>query len=276
MAGMPSEDWATETADRIRSRWPTPVRCGVVLGTGAGTVVDSIDAELVLPFSELPGLPATTATGHRGRLVCGRWRGVPVIAQQGRFHLYEGHSAKDATLPIRLLAHLGVEQLVLTNAAGGLRPHFCAGELMLITSHLDWMFGRGINAPPSLSTGSRPAPPIEPWDPKLIETALAAGRRGGFAVHAGVYAALLGPNYETRAEYRMLRKIGADAAGMSTVPEAVLAAQLGMRVVGVSVITNVANPDQLSPTSGEGVVAAGESAANRLQQLIEATLLSSR
>lgn len=258
---------AQDAADFIAAKFPYRAKFGVILGTGAGKLAEEIQTELAIDFEAIPNFLRSTALGHQGQLVCGRLAGAHVLAMQGRFHLYEGYSVDQATLPIHTMNRLGVEVLFVTNASGGMNPKMESGQIMLITSHIDLMFRSTLNMAGPLSA-SRPIQRSDVYDERLMKQAELCGRKNGFAVHRGVYGAMLGPNYETRAEYRFLRRIGADAAGMSTVPEVTVAARYGMRVLGLSVITNIANPDVLSPTSGQQVHDAAESAAPNLRAIV--------
>ena len=266
---MNFENQIHAAVDSIRQVWDATPRFAVILGTGAGHLASEIQAECEISYGNIPHFPRSTALGHVGRLVCGKLAGQPVVAMQGRFHLYEGYAIDVATLPIHVFHRLGVQTLFVSNAAGGINPKFSSGDIMLINSHLDFMFR---TSPNLLPAGDFAAPRClmrsDGYDMGLIQQALACGRRHGFAIHQGVYAAMLGPNYETRAEYRFLRRIGADVAGMSTVPEVTAATRYGMRVLGLSIVTNVAKPDVLEPTSGEEVINAAEVAAPRLSQIV--------
>jgi len=257
---------AGEAAEFVNRRFSSTPRFAFILGTGSNQLADSITTEAVIDYREIPHFPQSTALGHRGRLVCGQLANQPIIVMQGRFHLYEGYSVDRATLPIHMLAQMGVEFLFVSNASGGLNPDMTSGDVMLIDSHLDLMFRP--SAVLKRSTTTRPDRRGDPYDRELLENGLACGRRHGFPVHRGVYAAMLGPNYETRAEYRLLRTIGADVAGMSTVPEVTAAAHYGIRVLGLSLITNIANPDSLQSTSGQEVIDAAQLGAPKLKALV--------
>jgi len=251
---------ASRAADLIRQRWPVAPRFGIILGTGSHQVADQIAVQQSIPYQEIPEFPRSTAIGHKGELICGRLANQNVVAMQGRFHLYEGYPVTLATLPIYVMKQLGVEVLFVTNASGGINPKFSSGEIMVIESHLDLMFYQS----PLLfqhQVQGRPGVPANHYDRQLIGWALECGRRQDFQIHQGVYAGMLGPNYETRAEYRFLKKVGADVVGMSTVPEVTVASLLGLRVLGLSVVSNVAKPDVLEPTSGEEVIDAAAVAA---------------
>lgn len=259
---------AAAAAQWLAGRWSVPPLAGIILGTGSGLLAEDISDRESWPYASIPGFPRSTATGHKGQLVCGWLSGQPVIAMQGRFHLYEGYDVDLATLPIHVMRQLGVRRLLITNAAGGVSPWLRKGDLMLIRSHLDLM----LRTTPALAgrmAGGRPVVRADAFlDRNLADAAAAIARRSGFSLPQGVYAGLLGPNYETRAEYRMLRRLGADAVGMSTVPEIALAAALGLPTLAVSIITNEARPDAPQQTSGEEVVEAGETAAPNLRTLI--------
>lgn len=261
----------------IHSRWPRTPNWGLVLGTGSAAVAEAIEPEVILPYDAIPHFPRCTALGHAGQLICGTWLGQPLVALQGRWHLYEGHSAAAVTFPIRVLHALGVQQLLLSNAAGGVHPDFAVGDLMLIDDTIDLFFQRGVlPARPGRSAEAGPdrAPAVGrdsrgSWqvDRGLLAVAADIARRESIRARRGVYVGLLGPNYETAAEYRMVRQIGGDAVGMSTIPELVAAHRCGLASLAISIITNVAHPERLQKNSGEAVVAAGQAAAAHLRQV---------
>jgi purine-nucleoside phosphorylase len=248
---------ALAAAERIAQNWPQRPRFGIILGTGAGNLAEAIRREATFPYTDFSGFPHSTAMGHAGQFVCGQLQGQAVIAMQGRFHLYEGYRVEQSTLGVQTMAALGTKFLLVSNAAGGINPKFRSGEVMLITSHIDLMF-RPAPAPETCRSGLRPELRGD-----------SAYDRHNFSVHRGTYCALLGPNYETRSEYRFLRRIGGDTVGMSTVPEVRLAARLGLRVLGLSIVTNVARPDALDPTSGQEVIDAAQVAGPCLRALFE-------
>lgn len=222
----------------IRQRTDLRPAVGMVLGSGLGDLADALDLDVAIPFGELPGWPPATAPGHAGKLLFGRLAGVPVVVQQGRFHLYEGHSPGFVAQPVLLMARLGAETVVLTNAAGGVNPKFGAGTLMTIADHIN-MTGRSpLTGPNAPELGSRFPDMTGVWDAELRSRLHAAAVAEGVALAEGVYASLTGPSYETPAEVRMLGRLGADAVGMSTVLEAIAARWVGMRVCGVSLVTN--------------------------------------
>lgn len=257
-----------EASDFIRARWYGEPRVGVILGSGLGAIAEAIETTATLDYRDIPHFPRSTAIGHFGRLLCGYLSGVPVVAMQGRSHCYEGHSAQRATFPARVMKALGVELLVVSNAAGGLNPLFAAGDVMVITDHINLLNRNPLIGVNDDDLGPRFPDMSAPYDRRLADRAQAIARREDFVCHRGVYAAMLGPNYETRAEIRMLRYLGADAVGMSTVPEAIVAAHAGLRVLGVSTITNVCSPDVPHIASGEQVVATAETARDKLRAIV--------
>jgi purine-nucleoside phosphorylase len=219
---------------RLAGRRP---EAAIVLGSGAGHVAESFTGVLRIPYGEIPGFPQPTVAGHGGELIAGSFAGCAVLAQSGRFHMYEGHSAELSALPVRVFSELGIGTLLLTNAAGGIRRTFRAGTLMLIADHLN-LTGRNPLIGPVLEGEERFPDMSDPYDSALRAVARRAARERGVALEEGVYAGLLGPAYETPAEVRMLERIGADAVGMSTVIEVIAARARGMRCLGISIITN--------------------------------------
>ncbi|HSD31190.1 MAG TPA: purine-nucleoside phosphorylase [Gemmatimonadales bacterium] len=236
---------AAAVQERLEGRAPT---VAIVLGSGLGHLADEVQQAVRVPYAEIPGFPQPSVAGHRGELVAGTLEDMPVLVQSGRFHLYEGHSADIAGLPVRVFAQLGVRMLIVTNAAGGVRPTFRAGTLMLIADHVNLMFRNPLIGP--VLKGEERFPDMsEPYDAGLRALAREAAREAGIALEEGVYVGLLGPSYETPAEIRMLQRLGIDAVGMSTVPEVIVARARGMRCLGFSTITNLAagiSPTKLS------------------------------
>lgn len=267
---MESKEFASKIQDAVdflKQLWPESPRFGIILGTGAGKLAESIETEQTVSYGDVPHFPKSTALGHKGQFVLGKLAGKNVIAMEGRFHLYEGYPVDQATLPIHVMHRLGVEVLFVSNASGGINPKFASGEIMLIDSHIDFMYR---STPQMIAPVSRDRPTLlsDAYDQPMIDQAAQNARAGGFQVHRGVYAAMLGPNYETRAEYRFLKRIGADVVGMSTVPEVAVAGRYGMRVLGMSIITNVAKPDVLEATSGQEVIDAAGVAAPHLRSIV--------
>src|SRR3954465_23633 len=257
-----------KSAAYVRDRWSGRPRCGIILGSGLGSVAEAIELDTAIDYGDVPNFLKSTAVGHRGRLLCGKLGGVPVIAMQGRFHCYEGYSAERATFPIRVMKALGIELLIVSNAAGGLNPNFACGDVMVIDDHINLLNRNPLVGLNDDQLGPRFPNMSSPYDRRLGDRALAIARKNDFVCHRGVYIAMLGPTYETRAEIRMLRYIGGDAVGMSTVPEAIVAAHAGLRVLGLSTITNVCSPDKPHTTSGDEVVATAETARGKLQAIV--------
>jgi purine-nucleoside phosphorylase len=251
MSGEPDARGAAieRATQAVRARLgPTTPRAAIVLGSGLGHLADEVQHATRIPYRDIPGFPEPGVAGHRGELVAGTLEGVPVLVQSGRFHLYEGHSADVAALPVRVFARLGIGTLVVTNAAGGIRPTFQPGVLMLIADHVNLMFRNPLVGP--VLDGEERFPDMSaPYDPELRALARAVAREAGIVLDEGVYVGLLGPSYETPAEIRMLQRLGADAVGMSTVPEVIAARARSMRCLGFSTITNLAagiSPTKLS------------------------------
>ena len=255
-----SESPLAAAVDAVRQRWECVPQVAVVLGTGLGDLAHLIDAEAVIPYRDLPGFPHSTALAHKGQLVCGRLAGQVVVALQGRCHLYEGYCFEQLTFATRVVAALGAKRLVVSNAAGGLNPQFVPGDVMLIDDHINFMFQR------PQSNGASPV--RHHYCRKLVDEVLALARRENIALQRGVYVGVTGPNYETRAEYRLFRKLGGDAVGMSTIPEVLAAASCGMQVLGFSAITNIARPDAPQEVYAQEVVDVAACAAPKLQRLL--------
>lgn len=259
---------AAESARFLRSRLEIPPQVGVLAGTGLGPLGDVLEGATAIPYAEIPHFPVATVPSHAGRMLAGGLAGRPVAVLQGRFHLYEGYSAAEVGFPVRVLRELGVEHLLITNAAGGLRPGFQPGDLMVITDHINLTGENLLAGPNEDSWGPRFPDMTAAYDPGLRRAALDAARRLGLQVHAGVYAGLKGPSMETPAETRYLRIVGADAVGFSTVQETIAAVHAGMRVLGVSVLTNVNDPDRPQPAPLEEIIAVANRAAPGLAALI--------
>ncbi|MGB3543169.1 purine-nucleoside phosphorylase [Rubrivirga sp.] len=255
-------------ADTLRARIGDGARVGLILGTGLGKLADEIEVRESVPYGEIPGFPLSTVESHHGRLIAGTLRGVEVVAMQGRFHLYEGYSAWQVTMPVRVLATLGVETLLISNAAGGMNPLYRRGDLMLTTDHINLQGVNPLTGPNVDAWGPRFPDMSEPYDPELRATAEAAALERGVRLQQGVYVAVEGPNLETRAEYRFLRQIGADVVGMSTVPEVIVARHHGVRVMAISVITDECFPDALEAVSIPEILAAAAEAEPTLTALM--------
>jgi purine-nucleoside phosphorylase len=258
-------------AAAIRSRWPSRARLGLVLGTGLSHAGELLETEAVIPYRDIPCFPRSTAVSHRGQLLCGRLQGVPAVVMDGRCHLYEGYPARTLMLPIHAMGALGVETLIVSNASGGLNPRFRTGDVMVLRDHISWMWLRNNSARQAdelaLVAPFRRGVP-SPYDAALADLALEVARSHNFPAQQGVYIGVTGPNYETRAEYRMFRRMGGDAVGMSTVPEAVAAAAWGIRTLGLSVITNVARPDVAQVVDAEEVIQAAQQSEPRVSRIV--------
>jgi purine-nucleoside phosphorylase len=261
-------DQIDAAASAIRAQCSCEAKTAVILGTGLGELADEVAVSATLSYAKIPGFARSTALAHKGHLACGDLNGASVIMLQGRCHGYEGYSLGELTFPVRVLAALGVKTLVVTNASGGLNPNYSTGDVMLIEDHINLM-----NLRRSSETGPAEYPRHGSfYDRELANAAVAAARRGNFVLHRGVYVAVSGPSYETRAEYRAFRRIGGDAVGMSTVPEVLAAAVCGIRVLGLSTITNVACPDSPKTVTAEEVVEVAAIARPRVRAIIEAVV----
>ena len=261
-------DKITKAVDFIRSKWDDTPKAGIILGTGLGSFAEKIDVAVAIDYSEIPGFPTSTAQSHRGRLVCGNLNGLPVMAMEGRMHMYEGYDLKDITLPVRVMKAMGADLLVVSNACGGLNPYFKAGDIMLIEDQINLMGDNPLIGINDDRLGPRWPDMCEPYTFSLIDRALEIARKNNIVAHKGVFVAVAGPNLETRAEYRFLRTIGADVVGMSTVPEVIVAVHSSMRVIGFSVITDMCLPDALQPADVEEIVATANAAEPNLTKLL--------
>jgi purine-nucleoside phosphorylase len=261
-------DQIEAAAAAIKKVWSETPHAGVILGTGLGQVAEQIDVEATLDYETIPHFLKSTATGHRGRLVCGRLKGVPVLAMEGRFHQYEGYPLKQITLPVRVMKRLGAKLLIVSQAVGGMNPQYRPGDVMVIDDHINLMGDNPLIGVNDDRLGPRFPDMSHPYDPELIEKGLEIARQENFVAHRGVTVAVTGPNLETRAEYRFLRLIGADVVGMSTVPEVIVAAHAGLRCFGLSVVTDMCFPDALEPANIDHIIATANSAQPKLQALV--------
>ena len=258
----------------IRQQWDKQPQAGIILGTGLGNLVDQIDVEAAIDYERIPHFVNSTSISHRGRLVCGTLRDVRVMAMEGRFHMYEGHSLKEITLPVRVMKACGAGLLIVSNASGGMNPYFRAGDIMVIEDHINLMGDNPLIGINDDRLGDRFPDMSQPYDLKLIDHVMEVARRENIIAHKGVFVAVAGPNLETRAEYRFLRTIGADAVGMSTVPEVIVAVHSRMRVLGLSIITDMCLPDALQPADVETIVAVANQAQPQLAKLVVGALES--
>jgi purine-nucleoside phosphorylase len=255
--------------DAVRARTAFEPRVGIVLGTGLGALAEMIDVESTVPYDEIPGFPEPTVETHSGRLVLGTLGGTPVVAMQGRFHRYEGYTLQEVTFPIRVLRALGAGTLVVSNVSGGMNPLWDVGELVLIDDHINLLGDSPLIGPNVDELGPRFPDMSEPYDLALQDLARSAALELGVRLNRGVYVAVPGPQLETRAEYRMLRMLGADVVGMSTVPEVIVARHMDMRVLGLSIITDRCLPDALEPVDVARIIQAATAAEPHLTRLIE-------
>jgi len=271
--GRPSADdllgRIAAASEVVRAHGDVEPRLGIILGTGLGALADEIEDSAVIPYEEIPGFPVSTVETHTGRLILGRLEGQPVVAMQGRFHRYEGYSLQQVTFPVRVMRDLGAETLLVSNACGGMNPMWDVGDLMLIADHINLIGDNPLVGPNPDELGPRFPDMSEPYDGELQRLAVEVARELRITLRRGVYVAVTGPNLETRAEYRFLRLIGADVVGMSTVPEVIVAVHAGMRVLGVSIITDRCLPDALQPASVEEIIAVAAEAEPRLTRLIK-------
>ncbi len=269
---MPVGERTQAAVEFLRSASTLVPEVGLILGTGLGGVGREMDVDTAVPYHEIPGFPPSTVESHAGRLLFGRFAGRPVVALQGRWHRYEGNTLKDVAFPVRAVAALGTRTLVVSNACGGLRPEWEVGDLLLLGDHLNLLGGNPLVGPHDPAWGPRFPELSEAYDGSLRRLALAVAARQGTRLHEGVYAAVAGPSLETPAEYRMLKVLGADAVGMSTVPEVIVARQAGLRVFGVGIITDRCLPDALEPVELSAIIAAAEMAEPALTRLLEDVL----
>jgi purine-nucleoside phosphorylase len=257
-----------EARDAVRARWAGRPQVGIILGTGLGGLAEEIEAEATIPYGDVPHFPLPTVPTHAGRLVCGRLAGKSVVAMEGRFHFYEGYSLRQITLPVWVLKALGCEVLIVSNAAGGMNPQFGRGDLMVIEDHINLLGDNPLIGPNDERLGPRFPDMCHPYDRALLALARRVALEERIVCHPGVFVAVPGPNLETRAEYRFLRAIGADAVGMSTVPEIIVGVHSGLRNLGLSVITDMCLPDALEPTNLAEIVAVANAAEKQLRVLV--------
>ncbi|ADV60872.1 purine nucleoside phosphorylase I, inosine and guanosine-specific [Isosphaera pallida ATCC 43644] len=272
---MQRHEWehVQEALARVRSEAPEArPRVGIVLGTGLGGLVEEIRIETTIPYTEIPYFPRPTVEGHAGRFLLGTLGGVPVAAMEGRYHLYEGYNAAQVAFPIRVIAALGAELLIVSNASGGMNPTYDKGDLVVIDDHINLMGANPLIGPNDDRLGPRYPDMSRPYDPALIKLAMEEALKLGIAVKRGVYVGVVGPNLETRAEYRFLRLIGADVVGMSTIPEVLTAIHAGLRVLGFSIVTDLCLPDALEPVEIADILATANRAEGKLRRLVLAIL----
>jgi purine-nucleoside phosphorylase len=252
----------------IRQHTMTQPRIGIILGTGLGGLVDELDIETAIDYGGIPHFPLSTAESHKGRLIFGRLANAQVVVMQGRCHYYEGYTLQQVTFPVRVMKQLGVETLIISNASGGLNPHFRRGDIMIIADQINFLGDNPLIGPNDLDMGPRFPDMSEPYSEALIDLAESIAIAQKQKLQKGVFVAMTGPALETKAEYRFLRLIGADAVGMSTVPETIVAVHSGIKVLGFSIITDECFPDSLRPVTIEEMVQAANEAEVRLRRVI--------
>ena len=258
-----------EAVDFLKNHIQTPIAIGVMTGTGLGESLDALEVRDVFDYKQIPNIPASTVRSHHGRLISATLEGLDVIAMQGRSHLYEGYSAKEVTFPVRVMQALGVRTLILTNAAGGLNLAFNAGDIMVIEDHINLTGENPLAGPNVDEWGTRFPDMTNVYDKDLAVIAEKAGRMCGVQLRTGVYAGLKGPSLETSAETRFLRQIGADAVGFSTVQEAIAGVHAKMEIMGLSIITNINDPDNPTPDMEEEIIEVAQQAASKLSGIIQ-------
>lgn len=267
--GLHARERIEACAQAIRKRWNEPVDAAIILGTGLGAVANEMQVHATIDYRDLPNFPLSTVESHSGRLLCGTLAGRTVVAMQGRFHRYEGYSLQQVTFPVRVLRALGAELLVVSNACGGMHPLWAPGDLMLIADHINLLGDNPLIGPNDDALGPRFPDMSEPYDLGLRAMARAVATEKGITLREGVYAAVQGPNLETRAEYRFLRAMGADVVGMSTVPEVIVARHGGMRVLGLSIITDQCLPDALEPATVSQIISVARAAEPKLTAVVK-------
>jgi len=255
-------------ADVVRARFGRRPDAAIILGTGLGGLAGRVAVEATIEYGDIPGFPLSTVESHAGRLLCGTLSGKTVVAMQGRFHRYEGYSLAQVTFPVRVLRALGADTLIVSNACGGMHPLWAAGDLMLIADHINLLGDNPLIGPNDDRLGPRFPDMSEPYDAGLRSLARAVASDLRITLREGVYVSVPGPNLETRAEYRFLRGLGADVVGMSTVPEVIVAKHGGMRVLGLSIITDQCLPDALEEASVEKIIAVASRAEPNLTALV--------
>ena len=261
-----------ETVSFLRNRYSDTVENGIILGTGLGALVNDISIEKVVEYEDIPHFPISTVESHHGRLIFGNLEGKSVVVMHGRFHYYEGYSMKEVTFPVRVLAMLGIKQLFISNAAGGLNPDFKVSDLMVINDHIDLFPENPLRGENFDELGPRFPDMSEPYNSMMIDLAMDIANKENIPIHQGVYAAVSGPNLETRAEYNYIRTIGADAVGMSTIPENIVATQMGIPCFAISVITDLCVSGKIEKVTVEKIILAANKAEPGMTTIIKGLL----
>ena len=258
-----------ETLDIIRSKTKDNYEIGIILGTGLGGLVKDIDIECEIEYEDLPHFPISTVESHHGKLIFGKLGGKNIVAMQGRFHFYEGYSMKQITYPVRLMKKLGVNTLLVSNACGGMNPNYSKGDIMLMKDHINLLGDNPLIGENEDEFGPRFPDMSEPYSNDLIELAEKLALKNDIEVKKGVYVAVPGPNLETKAEYKFLSMIGADVVGMSTIPENIVANHMGMKVLGISIVTDECFPDTLQPVDVQEIIATAMKAEPKMTLIME-------
>ncbi|WP_394759721.1 purine-nucleoside phosphorylase [Flavobacterium sp.] len=258
-----------ETVDFITNKTNFSPEYGVILGSGLGNFTDDIDVEYILPYTEIPNFPVSTVEGHKGALVFGTIQGKKVVAMQGRFHFYEGYDMKQVTFPVRVMKHLGVKKLIVSNASGGVNPNYKVGSIVIIKDHINFMPEHPLRGKNDERFGPRFVNMSEPYSRKMITKAKEIALELDIQVQDGVYLGLQGPTFETLSEYRMVKILGADCVGMSTVPEVIVASHMGLETFGISVITDMGNEESIDTITHKEVLEAASKAEPHVRNLIK-------
>ena len=261
-------DEIQEAEQWLKARWAGVPRVGLILGTGLGGLSSRIQADVEIPYAEIPHFPRSTAPSHAGQLICGTLEGVPVMAMEGRFHYYEGYSLRQVTFPIRVMKAMGADTLVLTSAVGGMNPQYGLADIVILEDHINLLPDNPLRGVNDDRLGPRFPDMSAPWDRELIEKARRIALTLGITAHKGVLVAVPGPNLETRAEYRMLRMMGADIVGMSTVPECIAATHAGLKTAGFSIVTDMCLPDALEPADINRILKVAAQGGAQLERLL--------
>ena len=263
-----------ETVSYIKERVDFTPEYGVILGSGLGSFTDEIKVEFTLPYNEIPNFPVSTVQGHKGALVFGTIGDKKVVAMQGRFHFYEGYSMTEVTFPVRVMKFLGVEKLVVSNASGGVNPSYKVGSIVMITDHINMTPEHPLRGKNDERFGPRFVNMSEPYSRKMIAKATELAQELNIEVHEGIYLGLQGPTFETLAEYKMVKILGADCVGMSTVPEVIVARHMDLETFGISVITDMGNEESIGTISHDEVLEAAKNAEPKVRSLIKELILN--
>lgn len=259
---------AADAVNVIRQHWQDTPSVGMVLGTGLGGLAERIDVACRIPYSSIPHFPESTAPSHSGQLVCGRLHGIPLVVMEGRFHYYEGYSLQQVTFPVRVMRALGAETLVVTSAVGGMNPQYELADIVILEDHINLLPDNPLRGVNDDALGPRFPDMSEPYSRDLLDLARRTALDLSLPAHKGVLVAVAGPNLETRAEYRMLRLMGADIVGMSTVPEIIVAKHAGMKTLGFSIVTDMCLPDALEPAEIERILQVAADGGAKLERLL--------